>query len=217
MPAVTSSSITAGYSAGSATTGSTQTLSVQVATGSVGAATSTGTAVSIAGEATALGTDTFASATATATATDGSAYGTATFAAAATGPDAYATTSATLTPIGTTSRGLSITSTETSNNWTADYAEASSVSFVEFQTVDPLAPLEDFGSGTASTALLPDYADCGCDGGGYDGISIDGNLAVFEFDLSAYGADTFVQADVSAFTLEDMLSTITAVVVVAVG
>lgn len=217
MPAVTSSSINAGYSTGSATTGSTQTLSVQVATGSVGTATSTGTAVSIAGEATALGTDTFASATATATASAGSAYGTATFAAAATGEGAYATTSAILTPIGTTSRGISITSTETGTSWTTDHAEASSVSFVEYQAVDPFAPLEDFDGGAVATAPLPDYADCGCDGGGYDGISIDGNLAVFAFDLSAYGDDTFVQADVSAFTLEDMLSTITAVVVVAVG
>ena len=216
MPAVTSSSITAGYSTASANTGSTQTLSVQVATGSVGTDTNSGTAISIAGEATALGTDTFASATATATASDGSAYGTATFVAAATGEGAYATTSAMLTPVGTASRGISITSVETSNSWMPDYAEAGSVSFVEFQMVDPMAPLEEFGGGAATTAPLPAYTDCGCDGGGYGGIDIDGNLAVFEFDLSAYGADTFVQADVSAFTLEDMLSTITAVVVVAV-
>lgn len=217
MPAVTSSSIAAGYSTASATTGSAQTLSVQVATGSVGTATSSGTAVSITGEATALGADTFASATATATASDGSAYATATFVAAATGADAYATTSAMLTPIGTASRGISITSVETSDSWIDHYAEASSASFVEFQMVDPMAPLADFGGAGVAMEPLPAYADCGCDGGGYGGIDIDGNLVVFDFDLSAYGDDTFVQADVSAFTLEDMLSTITAVVVVAVG
>lgn len=218
MPAATSSSIVMGQTATTSTAGSSETLSVQVATGAVGADTSSGTVVSVAGDATALGTNTYAGATVIATASDGSAYATATFVAAATGSGSFAATSATISAAGDASRGISISSVETTASWSDDWADASSVSFVELQMVDPYAPLDNFSGYAPAEEPLPDYTDCGCDGsGGGGGIFIDGNLAIFAVDASAYGDNTFVDTMVTAFTLEDALSTVSAVVVVAVG
>lgn len=218
MPAVTSSSIVAGQTTSTSTAGSSETLSVQVATGAVGSDTGSGTVVSVAGDATSLGTDTYAGATVVATASDGSAYATATFVAAATGSGSFATTSATVSAGGGASRGISISSVSTTESWNEDWAEASSVSFVGLQMVDPDAPLGDYPSYAPAEEPLPDYADCGCydDGGGGD-IFIDGNLALFEIAVVAYGEDTFVETQVTAFTLEEALSTVSAVVVAAVG
>lgn len=220
MPAVTSSSIFAGQTVTTPDAGSRETISVQVATGSVGEDTESGTAVTIAGDATSLGTDSFAGASVFATASDGSAYATGTFVAAATGSGAYATTFATASAAGSASRGISISSVETTESWTNDWAEASSVSFFELQLVDPDAPLGDYPDFAPAEAPLPEYVDCGCDsdgGGGDGGIFIDGNLALFEFDVTAFGEDTFVETQVTAFTLDDVLSTVSVVVVTAVG
>lgn len=73
---------------------------------------------------------------------------------------------------------------------------------------------------------LPPYLppDCGCggpepdDGFGFSfDVDLDGNLSVFDIEADAYGQDTLADVSVDAFVVEDQVSTVTAVVVVAIG
>jgi len=64
--------------------------------------------------------------------------------------------------------------------------------------------------------------ECGCDDPeldlGFDfDVNLDGNLAVFEIEADAFGQDTFADVSVDAFVVEDQVSSVTAVVVVAIG
>jgi hypothetical protein len=51
----------------------------------------------------------------------------------------------------------------------------------------------------------------------WDDREIDGNYAVFDVSAEAYGENSYVNVQVAAFTLEDALSQVSAVVVAAVG
>ena len=71
---------------------------------------------------------------------------------------------------------------------------------------------------------LPPYLppECGCGEPDLDvdfsfDVDIEGNLAVFDIAANAFGQDTLADVSVDAFVVEDQVSTVTAVVVVAIG
>lgn len=71
---------------------------------------------------------------------------------------------------------------------------------------------------------LPPYLppECGCDDpeldAGFDfDVNIDGNLAVFHIEADAFGQDTLADVSVDAFVVENQVSSVAAVVFVAIG
>lgn len=194
-----------------------------------------GLGLGIQADATAFGTDTLALLGASATVSGGAAQASVEAIAAAQSPDdsAFAlanvvidvfgdaevylgiTHSATYTVVDQTGMttvsevSASVTALDCSASWSAQPEPASAEYSPQTQ---PVAE-EPFPS------YLP--PECGCGGSldeafGFD-VDIEGNLAVFDITANAFGQDTLADVSVDAFVVEDQVSTVTAVVVVAIG
>ena len=96
---------------------------------------------------------------------------------------------------------------------------------VESQFYASIAAVQFSGDGGTQADLpgapLPGGSDCGCGDSGDDlsgyGLEIDGNLAALDINASAFGDNTVVDVAVDALSVEDLFSTVTAVVVVAIA
>jgi hypothetical protein len=195
--------------------------------------------VGVQADATAIGTDTLAQVEVTATVSDGtyvdsaSAYVTAVAAAESSDGDAYAAATALLEIYGGADLyyGSSYSTTYTVEDGlgsTAVSEISASVHALDFSAdgdagSDQTVP--DDGSQTqVPQEELPPYLtpECDCDepdvgqGYGYE-VDIDGNLATFSIDATAFGPNTLADVSADAFVLEDQISTVTATVVVAIG
>lgn len=186
-------------------------------------------------DATAVGEDTLAIAEVEASVAGDdavqSAYGSASLYASGSGEGAYASTSGYADIFGDADYSLSITYTSESVEQDGDYVQweaafvtevfALDIDGVPVGTGEPSAtisdPLDTGGAAVPGTEDEPDGDECGCWSEEPGGWEVDGNLVLFDVTVEAVGDDSFVQADVSALTVEDQLSTVTVVVTGAVG
>lgn len=198
-----------------------------------------GFGVGVQADVTALGTGTLAHLEVTATVSDGtyvdSASASVEAIAAAQSPDgnAYAVATALVEAYG--GADLYYGSSHSTTYTVQDETGSTTVSEVSasFHALQFSA-----GEGTGSEQAVPEYVpetqppqeepppylspECGCgepafdEGFGYD-VDIDGNLAAFDIEANAFGPDTLADVSVDALVVEDQISTVTAVVVVAIG
>jgi hypothetical protein len=201
-----------------------------------------GLGLGVQADATAFGTDTLALLDVSATVSDGiyvdSASASVEAIAAAQSPDdsAFALANVLIDVYGDADVYLGIshsaTYTAVDETGTTTVSEVSaSVHALDFSTggsVDAGQAPAEYSPETQPVAeepLLPYLPpDCGCGGPepdegldfGFD-VDIDGNLSVFDIEANAFGQDTLADVSVDAFVVEDQVSTVTAVVVVAIG
>ncbi|WP_085035763.1 hypothetical protein [Ensifer aridi] len=207
--------------------------------GDVSNAEGTGFGVGVQADATALGTDTLAELEVNATVSDGtyvdSASASVEVIAAAQSPDgdAYAVATALLEVYGGADIyfGSSHSTTYTVQDETGltTVSEVSaSVNALQFSAGGGAGSEQAVPEYVPETQLPQEYAqpylspECGCDesdveaGLGYD-VDIDGNLAAFDIQANAFGSDTLAEVSADALVVEDQISTVTSVVVVAIG
>lgn len=199
-----------------------------------------GLGVAVQADATAFGTDTLAQLEVNATVFDGtyvdSASASVEATAAAQSPDgsAYAVATALIDVYGEAdvyigiSHSTTYTVVDETGSTTVSEVSAS-VHALEFSADG------DAGAGQAIPESSPEaqpppeeppppylLPECGCgepefdEGFGFD-VDIDGNLAAFDIEANAFGPDTLAEVSADAFVVEDQISTVTAVVVVAIG
>jgi hypothetical protein len=199
-----------------------------------------GLGVGVQADATAMGTDTLAQLEVTASVSDGtyvdSASVSVTAVAAAQSPDGYAYAAATALVEVYGGADLYYGSSHSTTYTHQDETGSTTVSEV---SASVHALLFSVGGGAGSEQTVPDYIpeapapqevsappyltpECDCgepdfgEGFGYE-VDIDGNLATFDIEANAFGPDTLADVSADAFVLENQISTVTAVVVVAIG
>lgn len=224
MAAIYRSSSNLGFSKSTGSSGKTYTSSKKVATAPESTNDEPGTAISTAGDAIALGDNTATTASVQASVSSGSSSAHASFTAAARGGTAYTSTAADISPSGGGDRGIMVSGTSTSTYWNNDYQASTSSSFIDYQMLD-FDALRN-GSGPGAPAPTPSggefsWEDSGTGGGGgqtaWGNWELDGNFSSFGINAAAYGENSYVNVQVTAFTLEDMLSSVSTLVVTAVG
>ncbi|WP_230532358.1 hypothetical protein [Microvirga roseola] len=216
----------------------TYDIFANVSTGSIEGSTDE-LALALNADATAVGDDTVAALSAegslTTSATTNSAQGSITASAASTSPDqAYASATSSTDLIGGAEysvslnygstlvnqdeAGTSATSTSTSSMFalTVEEPTFSTVAVEDLQI--PIAessggPEEDMLVLEASTASV----DGSCDFSEDCEDDWDGNIAIFETDLTVYAQDSYVALDLYAFTVEDQISSINMSALLAAG
>ncbi|GGD34704.1 hypothetical protein GCM10011335_42160 [Aureimonas glaciei] len=186
----------------------------------------TGDALLISADVTALGVDTFASLeiVAALVATSSTQQASASIDASAVGQDLTgqdaAFTVANVDFSGDATVYVYIQQSETSFTQEAESSTSTSSLTIDFFALEILAPGTSGGGAAADPnpdavtvapaaipdpLLIPPPAVLGID------FNIDGNVALFHTEAVAIGDDSFVSIDLAAFTLEDQLSSITAV------
>jgi hypothetical protein len=228
--------VTSGSTSDGSVTGlDTYQLDLAVQSGAGSADGEAGMLVLTGGDATAVGENTVATADVTAWVSSGDtsseAYASSTLQAAASSPDgtAYAGTSSYSDVYGGADRSFSLdfnessltltdtTSTTTSVSISQDYAlDIKSVTGTGSSTDEilssgiPSLDLDLSGSDIASSGS----EDCGC--GDFD-LALEGNLALADMDVLAYGADSLVEVEFSALAIEDQFSSVTVATLAAVA
>lgn len=212
--------------------GSTATYTSEVETylGSTGSSSFSG--AQIQGAATAYGTDTFADLSIDAQVSDSSLHidFEATAAAQSQDPFAYAHSTASIeiygsahAYVGVVHRATWTQTTSSSSSMVSTYEESinavnpgggSTSSSQPDAPDDVLAPYMEPDPGGADISLPHD--DCGC--GTQDPLwyEIDGNLAIYDIDIAAFGIDSYAELMMDAIVVEDAFSDVTAVVIIAI-
>lgn len=224
MAAIYRSSSKFGFSASNGPSGQTYTSSKKVSTAPDSTNDEPGTAVSTVGDAIALGDNTATTASVQASVSSGSSSAHASFTAAAQGGTAYTSTYADVLPSSGGDRGFTISGTSNSTSWNDNYQASTSSSFIDYQMLD-FDALRN-GSARSEPAPAPSggtfaWGDSGAGGGGsqtgWGSWNLDGNTSSFEINAAAYGDNSYVDVQVTAFTLEDMLSSVSAMVLTGIG
>lgn len=224
MAAIYRSSSKFGFSASNGPSGQTYTSSKKVSTAPESTNDGPGTAVSTVGDAIALGDNTATTGSVQASVSSGSSSAHAVFTAAAQGGTAYTNTFADVLPSSGGDRGFMVSGTSTSTSWNDSYQASTSSSFIDYQMLD-FDALRN-GSARSEPAPAPSGGSfaLGASGAGSGGSQaawgnweFDGNVSSFEISAAAYGDNSYVDVQVTAFTLEDMLSSVSAMVLTAVG
>ncbi|WP_085033288.1 hypothetical protein [Ensifer aridi] len=198
-----------------------------------------GLGVEVQADATAYGADTLAQLEVTATASDGtyvdSVSASVEAIAAAQSPDgtAYALATALVEVYGGADvyYGSSSSTTYTVQDETGSttVSEVSATVYaLEFSADEGAGSEEAVPEYVPETQLPeeepPPYLSPECDCGEPDieralvyDVDIDGNLATFDIEANAFGSDTLADVSADAIVVDDQISTVTAVVVVAIG
>jgi hypothetical protein len=221
MAATYRSSSKLSFSKSTGSSGETYTSSKRVSTAPDSTNDEPGTAVSTVGDAIALGDNTATTASVQASVSSGSSNAHAVFTAAAQGGTAYTSTYADVLPSSGGDRGLVVSGTSTSTSWNDKYQASTSSSFIDYQMLD-FDALRN-GSARSEPAPAPSggkfaWGDSG--GGsqtGWGSWKLDGNTSSFDINAAAYGDNSYVDVQVTAFTLEDMLSSVSAIVLTGIG
>ena len=154
----------------------------------------------------------------------GSSSAHAVFTAAARGGTAYTSTSADVLPSGGGDRGFTMSGTSTSTSWNDKYQASTSSSFIDYEMLD-FDALRN-GSARSEPAPAPSggnfaWGNSDAAGGGsqaaWGNWELDGNVSSFDISAAAYGDNSYVDVQVTAFTLEDMLSSVSAMVLTGIG
>lgn len=226
----TSSTVTTTSDAGSMTQTDTQVTTVTVSTGAVDDLD--GLQLALGGEANAIGEDTLAMGSISSL-VDGSggsilAEGSATFDAAAqssgggiafASAGSFADVAGANIVVGATSTSSHTLEVDGQTYWT----ESSSTSIValdiEFTTPDWDSDAADavLPESTSSPSITEEEEYASAPEAAIWPDMIEGNLAFLFIDAEAFGDDVFIGVDASALTLEDQLSTVTALVVTEIA
>lgn len=239
MSATRESSVSTGYeNSGTTSDGSTEdvvyTDTITVVSGST-EGTGDGSSITFTGDATAVGTDTYTEMDVDALVADNGASTTVSLsadvvAAAATADfDPFATTTLLYEVSGPIDSFIQIEETERFTATGPDGSVTVQSSSADFDGVvleDPLtsdpveAPLE-VPADQSLEPTAPSDPSCGCVDDGtteFDPtMPLDGNTAVFDFEANAIGEDSVASVTFDAFAVEESISTITAVVEVAIA
>ena len=200
-----------------------------------------GLGLGVQADVTAFGADTLALLNLSATVSDGTYVNSATAyveaIAAAQSPDdtAFALANVLIDIYGDADVYLGITHSSTYSSVdetgsTAVMQVSASVIVIDFSAGGGSGEVEQAPAGSSlemqpvADGSLPPYLppECGCGGPELDvgfafDVDIDGNLAVFDIAANAFGQDTLADVSVDAFVVQDQVSTVTAVVIVAIG